>query len=250
MARAGGTTEQAYLFGTVFAREAVRRQQRLNIQKIAEQYENRLLSEIRDVRSKATLTTDADIRAQELLAQQNLQLIDQQVRRIKALRPNGRLALEMNPLDPRLPNIPLEDADEIIIPTVPGHIQVAGAVVNETAVRYRPQLTIDRVIAASGVLPSADVEKAFIFRADGTALLPDLADNSGSGFFGARTLSSWFGAENPVKTVALMPGDTVIIPDKQPAETGYSVFVRGLKDWTQILYQLGLGVAAFETLSR
>jgi hypothetical protein len=45
-----------------------------------------------------------------------------------------------------------------------------------------------------------------------------------------------------------MPGDTVIIPDKEVAESGYSVFVRGLKDWTQVIYQLGLSAAAYKTL--
>ena len=31
-------------------------------------------------------------------------------------------------------------------------------------------------------------------------------------------------------------------------ETGYSVFMRGLKDWTQVLGQLGLAAAAIKVL--
>jgi hypothetical protein len=39
-----------------------------------------------------------------------------------------------------------------------------------------------------------------------------------------------------------------VIPDKVDRETGYTAFMRGLKDWTQIIYQLGLGAAAIQVL--
>jgi hypothetical protein len=32
-------------------------------------------------------------------------------------------------------------------------------------------------------------------------------------------------------------------------ESSFTKFVTGLKDWTQILYQLGLGAAAWKTLN-
>jgi hypothetical protein len=31
-------------------------------------------------------------------------------------------------------------------------------------------------------------------------------------------------------------------------ETKYAAFMRGLKDWTQVVYQLGLGAAAIKVL--
>ena len=46
-----------------------------------------------------------------------------------------------------------------------------------------------------------------------------------------------------------MPGDTVVVPEKLTQESQYSLFMRGLKDWTQVLYQLGLGAAAVRTLN-
>jgi hypothetical protein len=45
-----------------------------------------------------------------------------------------------------------------------------------------------------------------------------------------------------------MPGDTIVVPDRVPRETGYAGFMRGLKDWTQVFSQLGLGAAAIRTL--
>jgi hypothetical protein len=44
------------------------------------------------------------------------------------------------------------------------------------------------------------------------------------------------------------PGDTIVVPEKIDRETRYSGFVRNLKDWTQLIYQLGLGAAAIKVL--
>ena len=44
------------------------------------------------------------------------------------------------------------------------------------------------------------------------------------------------------------PGDAVIVPNQLDFETFGRALVRNLKDWTQILYQFGLGVAALQTL--
>jgi hypothetical protein len=45
-----------------------------------------------------------------------------------------------------------------------------------------------------------------------------------------------------------MPGDTIVLPEKLDRESPWSYIVRGVKDYTQILYQLGLGAAAIKTL--
>ena len=45
-----------------------------------------------------------------------------------------------------------------------------------------------------------------------------------------------------------MPGDSIIVPDKVDLESGWSTVVRNTKDVTQIIYQLGIGAAAFKAL--
>jgi len=45
-----------------------------------------------------------------------------------------------------------------------------------------------------------------------------------------------------------MPGDTVVVPSKVDRESGYNILMRGLKDWTQIFSNLGIGAAAIKTL--
>jgi hypothetical protein len=38
------------------------------------------------------------------------------------------------------------------------------------------------------------------------------------------------------------PGDTVFVPEEMDKTT----FLQKAKDWTQVLYQLGIGLAAFQ----
>jgi len=241
VARAGGATAQAYLFGTVLRRDSVLAQQRENLQQLVRQLESRLNAEQPTVVSGGSSEMVA---AQQLLFQRNQDFKRQAIDRLRNIEPTGRVALEMDPLFTRLPNILLEDGDDILVPSVPSSIQVAGAVVNENALRFREGRTLKDVVQVAGALPSADLDRAFILRADGSAVLPQVESGE---WFARRTMSRWF-MQDPVQDVDLMPGDTVIVPDKVVVESGYSVFVRGLKDWTQIIYQLGISAAALRTL--
>jgi hypothetical protein len=46
----------------------------------------------------------------------------------------------------------------------------------------------------------------------------------------------------------VLPGDTIVLPEKFDRESVWSQSVRTAKDFTQVLYQLGLGAAAIKTL--
>jgi hypothetical protein len=46
----------------------------------------------------------------------------------------------------------------------------------------------------------------------------------------------------------VLPGDTIFLPEKFDRESAWSQSVRTAKDFTQVLYQLGLGAAAIKTL--
>ena len=51
-----------------------------------------------------------------------------------------------------------------------------------------------------------------------------------------------------IASVIAMAGDTIVMPEKFDRESGWSQTVRNAKDFTQVLYQLGLGAAAIKTL--
>ena len=244
VARAGGTTQEAYLFGTRLTRRSVQLAQQKNIEDVARQLEAKL--KIESVGAISGASSDSTMLQQQISARNQI-LAQQQVDRLRAMRPEGRVALEMNPNDKLLPEILLEDADEIFVPTMPSSIFVAGAVLNENALRFRPGRSLYEVIRQAGATPTADTNQAFVLRADGSAWLPELVKDDS--LWSANTLLGWARKEQTQEQIALMPGDTVIVPERLIRESAYSAFARGLKDWTQIIYQLGLGAAAVRTLN-
>jgi len=231
--RIGGLTPQAYVFGTSFKREEVRRQQQQNLDQLIARLEAGLQAQgaqqIAQLQGLDAGRATALIEAQR--EAQRLQLV-----RLRTLRSNGRVALEIDPRDATLaalPSLPLEHGDHIVIPSVPGFVAAFGAVNNENTFIFRPGRTVGDVFRLAGLTAEADARQAFVLRADGTVLAS--ADQSG-----------WFGGG--IEAVALMPGDTVVVPQRVVGETGWNLFVRNARDITQILANLGLGLAALRTL--
>jgi hypothetical protein len=181
--------------------------------------------------SSSNLATDQA--ALQGLRAQNQVLQRQRITQLRNTEPTGRLALELDPKRTQLPDVTLENGDEVLIPTVPTSVAILGAVYNESALLYRPGRTVAEYLKTAGLTQSADIKGVFVVRADGTMKSPDLD----KAFFNTG-----------LDKVELNPGDTIVVPEKIISESGYSVFMRGLKDWTQVLFQLGLGVAAVKVL--
>lgn len=228
LARLGGVTPNAYLYGAEFTRESVRSQQQKNLDTVIRKLESQLQAE--SGRQLANVKTESGAQAQ-LLAQQ------QQLERMKAFKSNGRVSLELPPTHvdlTKLPALPLEDGDAIHIPSRPGFVAAVGEVYNENAIIYRPGRTVGDVLKSAGMSEDAEPGNAFVLRADGSVK-------------SARDSKSLFRMSS-FDDVELMPGDTVVVPAKLDRQNGWTKFVTGLKDWTQVLYQLGLGAAAWKTL--
>ncbi len=232
--RIGGFTPQAYVFGTEFSRESVRKQQQQNLDQLVNRLEASLSSQ--GNLQISNLNADQASRATALMEQQR-QNQQQQINRMRALRSNGRVALEMPVAQAdlaALPALPLEDGDHIVVPSTPSFVAAYGAVNNQNAIVYRPGRTVADLIRVAGLSEDADADQAFVLRADGTVVARKTAS------------SSWLGGG--FDSLALMPGDTLVVPPKVDRETFWTVFMRNAKDITQILSNLGLGVAALRSL--
>lgn len=78
----------------------------------------------------------------------------------------------------------------------------------------------------------ADAENVFILRTDGSVV--------------ARNTSGWsFGG---IGGMIVMPGDSIVVPEKFDKETAWSKFTKGTREWAQIFANFGLGAAAVKTL--
>lgn len=236
--RVGGVTPHAYLYGTEFTRETVRKQQQQNLDQVIRRLESQLQSA--GATLAANLTGERAAQAQALQQQQQQQM-QSQITRLKAMRSKGRVALDLEPGDADtwkakatlsgLPNLPLEDGDAILVPTLPAFVSAAGSVNNENVMIYRPGKTVGDIIRAAGLAEDAEPNEAFVLRADGSVF--------------SRRSTGWFSGFESTK---VMPGDTVIVPPKIDRETSYNFVVRALRDWTQIFSNLGIGAAAIKTL--
>ena len=229
--RAGGLTSNAYVYGTEFARESVRDGQRRNIQQVIRSLESQLTFEA----TNPVLSSGSpdDQRRQLAMQASNRANLTQKVEQLKNSNPNGRLSLELDPKDAEYPELLMEDGDLVTVPQVPSSVAVIGAVYNESALLYKEGKLAKDYLANAGVSVTAEREWTFLVRADGSIRAPDTSGWSTSG---------------EVFDIALMPGDVVVVPEKIQRETGYTTFMRGLKDWTQVLFQLGLAAAAVQVL--
>ena len=233
LAKAGGTTSNAYLFGTAFYREEVRKQQEANLEKLA----NRLESQARADQSRAAANVRSTVDAQLIEAQRQAEMAAaaQAISRVRQLKPTGRIAFGLDPRDNRfslLPQLKLENGDRLIIPAQPEFINVFGAVNVESSPLWRKGDRVNDYLKKAGLTSEADEENIFLLRVDGSVVSRD----SGS------WLSGGFGGTE------VMPGDSIVVPEKFDKQTRWTKFMTGAREWTQILANFGLGAAAFKTL--
>jgi protein involved in polysaccharide export with SLBB domain len=231
--KAGGLSHDAYLFGGALYREEVRKSQVDNLQKLVRRLESESGAQLAQLSQSMGASTDANLAQARIAAAQVAQ--KQALERVKSLRPEGRVALGLEPelynSIKNLPEIRLQNGDKFIVPPRPDFVYVYGAVNTESALVYRAGQSVRDYLKLSGMNSAADKNGVILMRADGSALTHD---------------GSWFGGS--ALSANVMPGDSIVVPDKVDMEATWSTVVRNTKDLTQIFYQLGLGAAALKTL--
>jgi protein involved in polysaccharide export with SLBB domain len=227
--RAGGFTADAYPFGMEFRRESTRISQQENLNRLIKRYEQQVQA---DTSKRLQNVSAVNSQDQAAAIQAGIQADQLRLTSLRKLQATGRVALGLEPSNPTLPLLTLEDGDTVTVPPVPAFVGAFGAVYNENAILWKPGMNVRDVLRQAGLTNYSDDGELYVMRADGT-----VQGGSGGGFFSSSNNS-----------LSLMPGDTVVVPEKADRETAYSAFVRGAKDWTAILAQFGLGAAAFRSL--
>ena len=224
IAAAGGLTTAAYLFGTEFTRESVRLGQQENYDRALRDVE----TEFARAAAVQRASSPEEAASQSLRAASTTRLIE----RLRALRPTGRVVLELTPESSALPPLLLENGDRIMVPPKATSVGVFGSVFSTGNFLYGEQRRLaDYLRLAGGPTRAADRRSVFVIRANGTVI----SESQSSGWFAAGTLGDQ----------DALPGDTIFVPE----EIDRTTFLQSAKDWTQVLYQFGLGVAAFKSLS-
>ena len=220
--RAGGLTPQAYLYGAEFTRESTRSDQQKRLDKyIMEQRE-----EV-EVASRNRLANASDSTEMTLL---NTEIENQKqaMQRLQTVRSTGRIVLSLQPNSndsSQIAEMTLENGDRFVVPARPSVINVIGEVYNSNSFIYMEKRQVKEYLhLAGGFTRNADEDRMYIIRADGS-LVPK------------RNTSKF-------EKLELNPGDSLVVPEHLFKTT----FLRELRNWSQVVSQFGLGVAAINVL--
>lgn len=221
---AGGLTHSAYVYGTEFTRESVRKGQQENYERAVRDMEVEFARTVAVQRSGTA--DEAASQAQRSASTTRL------IERLRALQPSGRVVLEVASDSLTLPPMLVEDGDRIAVPARATSVGVFGSVFSTGNYLYNESRRLgDYLRLAGGPTRGADEDSVFVIRANGTVV-------------SARQTEGWFN-QGALESQPALPGDTIFVPE----EFDRTTFLQSAKDWTQVLYQFGLGVAAFKSLS-
>jgi polysaccharide export outer membrane protein len=226
--RAGGLTPQAYLFGAEFLRESTRRDQQRRLDQFVQDLEREIEVTAANRQGGSATAEESAALAARLDSERRL------VQRLRSIPATGRIVLNLDPGSTdisRIADLPLEDGDRFVVPARPATVNVLGAVYNQNAFIHEANLRAgDYLRAAGGGTRGADKGRMFIIRADGS-VLPKQDRRFGS--FKAN-----FGK------MRLNPGDSIVVPEQVLRTT----LLGSLRDWSQVLFQFGLGAASINVL--
>ncbi|WP_310460602.1 SLBB domain-containing protein [Sphaerotilus sp.] len=221
---AGGLTPNAYVYGTEFTRESVRVAQ--------QQSYDRALRDMETEFARASATQRAISADEAATFEQRSTATSRLIDKLRQVRPTGRIVLQLAPDASTIPDLPIEDGDRVYVPARPTTVSVFGSVFNSGAFLLEPGKTLGEFLdLAGGPTRGSDPGATFVLRPNGSVL-------------SQLQRSSFFGLVGGVTKVKAEPGDTVFVPEMMNKTT----WVQDLKEWTQILYQFGIGAAALKTL--
>lgn len=230
IARAGGYTDNAYLYGAKFTRRSVREQQQKRMDEIIARTEKDIMQK------QAALATVAASKEELEATRSALDGLLKSLDQMRRLRAEGRVVLQLAELD-RLQkssyDIELEGGDTVTIPQRSSVVHVLGQVYNQTSFVYLPETAAvgEYLRKAGGPTRDAEESEMYIIRADGTVIS---RQQSSFGIQWSDDSRSWsFGG---FMSSQLMPDDTLVVPQKVER----TAWMREIKDITQILANIAV----------
>ena len=226
MQRVGGMTQDAYVFGTVFLRESVRKREQDGIDRLFNQMDN-LLAE---VHTSPTYDNDKKLPV-------NTQTYDI-YKVIKALKPEkavGRMVIDMaaavEQCDEKA-DVVLEDGDNIHVPKFTDEVSVVGQVYFPTSHKFRPErAALDYINLSGGTKELAMREHAYIVQANGEVM-------------SVRSMMSTWGWLLPPTNVAVTPGSIIFVPMSVDRINGREF----AQSWGDLIYKLAISAASLAFL--
>lgn len=208
--RAGGFSRFAEQKAAVFTRASIKEQEERQLARLSTELR-------RDIASKSFQNSVSS----STLSYEEMNMLLNDLASVEAV---GRLVIDLPLIVNNQQNLVLQDGDTLYVPSKRDSISVIGEVNYSTSHLYKSGVSVDDYIALSGGLKErAAEEQIYIIKANGSVKIP----NTGG----------WFAANNAEQ---LEPGDTIVIPMDASHMDKLTLWSTA----TQIMYQLGVAVAA------
>ncbi len=237
--RAGGFTDQAFLYGAVFSRLeiAVLQQKSLSIE-LAKLKEQVILASLRSSGSKSMGAIDIS---------ESIKAVESLILEAERLTPTGRISIKLGDSDNKpcgecgeyhdgqfndnlkdsASDLVLKDKDSLHIPSFNDTVVVSGEVMNPMASIYLGNNIRDYISKSGGLTEIADTDHIYVMHANGEAQ--------------KATIGSYLFASNKV---SVQKGDMIIVPKKLMFQRGIDI----VSEVADIFYKLTLTVAAMHTV--
>lgn len=212
--RAGGFLQFAEQKAAVFTRTSIKEQEQKQLARLSTELR-------RDIASKSFQNSVSS----STLSYEEMNMLLNDLASVEAV---GRLVIDLPLIVNNQQNLVLQDGDTLYVPSKRDSISVIGEVNYSTSHLYKSGVSVDDYIALSGGLKERAAEdRIYIIKANGSVKIP--------------STGGWFAANNAEQ---LEPGDTIVIP----MDAGHMDKLTLWSTATQILYQLGVAVAAIGSL--
>tara|TARA_B110000211_G_scaffold70897_1_gene82084 strand:+ start:338 stop:2833 length:2496 start_codon:yes stop_codon:yes gene_type:complete len=219
--RAGGFTDEAFVDGSIFLREALKIREQQELDRLAKVLNDDLNADrLRDANSNIAVD-DA-----QLTLQRNA------IEALASAEAQGRLVIPlMKIVNFSVDDVALKTNDRLLVPKFSQEVTVIGEVQRPTSYLYDASFSqADYLMQSGGIKPSADKRGIYVVKAGGQVIMPT------RGWFRFRSSQANIG-----------PGDTIVVPlDTDDTR------IRGiplLAEVSTIIYQLALGAAAVNSFS-
>ncbi len=224
--KVGGFTEDAYLFGTVFLRDSVRKKEQKALDRMFDQLE-RLVA---DVHVSQGVQKD-----QKMPKDQSARDVSQVLKQLSPEKAQGRMVIDMEGAVTQcneVSDVVLEDGDRIIVPKVQDDVSVIGQVYFPTSHKYRStRAALDYIGLSGGTKELAQHEHAYIVQANGEVM-------------SVRSKASTWGWMMSPSNVKVTPGSTIYVPLSVDRINGRESFAT----WVDLFYKTTIGAAALVNL--
>lgn len=194
--RAGGFTDNAYFYGTVYASKKAQEIQQKSIDAMVNQLELESYRVVNEQKSEALSGNDLDAAAM------TQKTIDDMLAKMRAVKAKGRVTIQLADIDAlrnTVYDFEMENGDSIDIPKRPNFVAVVGSVYAPSAYHYHSDKPLAYYLKRSGgPVKTADHKHIYLIKANGEVISKDQT----TGLFATR-----------FEDINLMPGDTIVVPE-------------------------------------